>query len=73
MKRYDRPHTLFYLDPPYWETEGYGVPFPWEEYEAMAERMRNLQGKAVLSINDHPAIRGKRSANDTLAPSMTAC
>lgn len=57
VKRYDRPHTLFYLDPPYWETEGYGVPFPWEEYEAMAERMRNLQGKAVLSINDHPAIR----------------
>lgn len=57
MKRYDRPHTLFYLDPPYWETEGYGVPFPWTEYEAMADRMRNLQGKAVLSINDHPAIR----------------
>lgn len=57
IKRYDRPHTLFYLDPPYWETEGYGVPFEWEEYLAMAEILRNLQGKAVLSINDHPAIR----------------
>ena len=31
IRRYDRPHTLFYLDPPYWETEGYGVPFPWEQ------------------------------------------
>lgn len=57
IKRYDRQHTLFYLDPPYWETEGYGVPFEWSEYMAMAELMRNVQGKVVLSINDHPAIR----------------
>lgn len=57
IKRYDRPHTLFYLDPPYWETEGYGVPFEWSEYMAMAELMRSVQGKVVLSINDHPAIR----------------
>ncbi len=26
VHRYDRPHTLFYLDPPYLETAGYGVP-----------------------------------------------
>lgn len=29
-------HTLFYLDPPYWQTEGYGVPCGTEEYEQMA-------------------------------------
>ncbi len=57
MRRYDRPHTLFYLDPPYWQTEGYGVPFAWEEYEALASTFKTLQGKAVLSINDHPDIR----------------
>lgn len=57
VRRYDRAHTLFYLDPPYWETEGYGVPFVWSEYEAMAELMRSLKGKAILSINDHPDIR----------------
>lgn len=57
LKRYDRPHTFFYLDPPYWQTEGYGVPFPFSEYQAMAEAMRNLKGKALLSINDHPDIR----------------
>jgi len=57
MRRYDRAHTLFYLDPPYWQTEGYGVPFPWSEYEAMASTLKLLQGKAILSINDHPDVR----------------
>ncbi len=57
MKRYDRPHTLFYMDPPYWQTAGYGVEFGWGEYEAMASTMRNLKGKAIMSINDHPDVR----------------
>lgn len=57
VRRYDRPHTLFYCDPPYWQTEGYGVAFPWEEYEALAEAIREVQGQMVLSINDHPDIR----------------
>lgn len=54
---YDRPHTLFYLDPPYWETEGYGFEFGFEEYERMAEMLGQLQGKAIVSLNDHPDIR----------------
>lgn len=57
IDRYDRPHTLFYLDPPYYETEGYGVPFPFAEYEKMAERLRSLKGRAIVSLNDHPDIR----------------
>lgn len=57
IDRYDRPHTLFYLDPPYWQTEGYGVPFPFGQYELMAQRLATLKGKAILSINDHPDIR----------------
>lgn len=57
IDRYDRPHTLFYLDPPYWQTEGYGVPFPWDQYELMAAKLRQIKGKAVVSINDHPDIR----------------
>jgi len=32
---YDCPHTLFYMDPPYWQTEGDGVPFEWAQYEAI--------------------------------------
>ncbi|UOD30689.1 DNA adenine methylase [Massilia violaceinigra] len=57
MERYDRPHTFFYLDPPYWQTGGYGVEFGLQEYEKMAGLMARLQGKAILSLNDHPDIR----------------
>lgn len=58
IDRYDRPRTLFYLDPPYVETTGYGVPFGPEQYEGLAARMRQMSGKAVLSINDHAIVRG---------------
>ncbi|XAI95412.1 hypothetical protein [Leptolyngbya phage Lsp-JY19] len=57
VARYDRPTTLFLLDPPYWETEGYGVDFGWEQYEALATALRGLKGHAILTINDHPRIR----------------
>lgn len=57
IERYDRPGTLFLLDPPYWQTEGYGVPFGWEQHEALAGALRSLKGRAILTINDHPDIR----------------
>lgn len=57
VERYDRPSTLFFLDPPYWQTEGYGVPFGFEQYEKLAELMAGLRGAAVLTINDHPDMR----------------
>lgn len=57
MERYDRPHTFFYLDPPYWETEGYGVDFGLDQYEKMAVMLRRLKGRAIVSLNDHPDIR----------------
>jgi DNA adenine methylase len=57
IEKYDREYTLFYLDPPYWQTEGYGVPFGIEQYQVMAQIMRSMKGKAILSINDHPDIQ----------------
>ncbi|AWF66754.1 DNA adenine methylase [Pseudomonas aeruginosa] len=58
IRRYDREQTLFYLDPPYWQTSGYapGV-FPLEQYHAMADLARTVKGRMVISINDHPDIR----------------
>lgn len=57
VTRYDRPHTFFYMDPPYFETAGYGNDFPIEEYVKMAEALRVLKGRAIVSLNDHPEIR----------------
>ncbi|MGE4243519.1 DNA adenine methylase [Ramlibacter sp.] len=57
IERYDRPHTLFYCDPPYWGTEGYGVGFGLEQYDRMAELLRTMQGKAIVSVNDIPEMR----------------
>lgn len=57
IRRYDRPHTLFYLDPPYWGTEGYGVEFGLEQYARMAELARSIKGHMVISVNDIPEMR----------------
>lgn len=57
IERYDRPHTLFYLDPPYWGTEGYGVDFGLEQYDRMAQLLRTIKGKAAVSVNDIPEMR----------------
>ena len=57
FERYDRPVSLFYCDPPYWDTEGYGVAFPLEEYEALAAHALAARGSVVISLNDHPEMR----------------
>ncbi len=57
IAKYDRPHTLFYCDPPYWQTEGYGVEFGIDQYDRMAELARTIKGKMVISVNDIPAMR----------------
>ncbi|MEQ1260501.1 DNA adenine methylase [Acinetobacter pittii] len=55
--KYDREHTFFYADPPYLDTAGYGIDFPLDQYELLAEKMKNCKGKVMLSINDHEKIR----------------
>ncbi|KAF0205480.1 MAG: DNA adenine [Gallionellaceae bacterium] len=57
IKKYDRDHTLFYCDPPYWGTAGYGVDFGIEQYTHMAELARSIKGKMVISVNDIPEMR----------------
>ena len=57
FKRYDRVHTLFYLDPPYYGTVGYGVEFGIEQYDEMAALAKSMKGKCIISVNDIPAMR----------------
>lgn len=59
LRRYDRPETLFYLDPPYWGNEtdyGEGV-FGREDFERLAESLASLKGPWLLSLNDVPGVR----------------
>jgi DNA adenine methylase len=56
IERYDRPHTLFYCDPPYWGTEGYGVEFGLENYAQMAKLARTIKGKMIISVNNIPEM-----------------
>ncbi|QWF72330.1 DNA adenine methylase [Methylomonas paludis] len=57
IRRYDRPHSLFYCDPPYWGTTGYGVDFEFENYELMAELAKTITGRMIISVNDIPEMR----------------
>lgn len=57
IKKYDREHTLFYCDPPYWQTEGYGVDFAFENYIQLAELAKNIKGKMIISVNDIKEMR----------------
>jgi DNA adenine methylase len=57
LQRYDRPTTLFYLDPPYFRRKLYRFNFSDSDFEGMEQRLRNLSGRFVLSLNDVPEVR----------------
>jgi DNA adenine methylase len=57
LKKYDRPLTFFYLDPPYWNRPYYKFNFEEKDYVEMAERLKGINGKFLLSLNDLPEIR----------------
>jgi DNA adenine methylase len=57
LRRYDRPTTLFYLDPPYFGRKLYRFNFSDADFTELERRLRNLRGKFVLSLNDLPEIR----------------
>ncbi|MFC3674647.1 DNA adenine methylase [Ferrovibrio xuzhouensis] len=59
VSRWDRPGTLFYCDPPYWNCEtdyGAGV-FGKDDFERLAQVLAGISGRFILSINDAPEIR----------------
>lgn len=63
IARYDRPGTLFYLDPPYYGSEGdygddAGKPlFDRSQFEGMASQLATISGRFILSLNDCPEVR----------------
>ncbi|HVB35585.1 MAG TPA: DNA adenine methylase [Patescibacteria group bacterium] len=57
LKVYDRPTSLFYLDPPYYGRKLYRYNLDPKDFATMAERLGRLKGKFILSLNDLPEVR----------------
>jgi len=58
LRRYDRPDALFFVDPPYWGSEGdYGPTFARADFERLAAALHRLKGRFLLTINDRPETR----------------
>ena len=59
IRRFDRPDTLFYLDPPYHGTEHfYGKEsFTRGMFKGLAEQLASISGSFILTINDVPDMR----------------
>ena len=59
IERFDRSHTFFYLDPPYYKREdwyGKGI-FHRDDFAKLRNILNAIQGKFIMSINDTPEIR----------------
>jgi DNA adenine methylase len=57
LDRYDRSHTFFYLDPPYYGMKVYRLNFQQKDFEALAQTLARIKGWFMMSLNDHPEVR----------------
>lgn len=58
IKHYDKEDVLFYLDPPYYETEHYyGDLFSIEDHKKLRDILGNIKGKFILSYNNCTYIK----------------
>lgn len=58
LKTYDRKDALFYLDPPYYQTENYYPDrFMPEDHVRLKKSLEKLEGRFLLSYNDCEYIR----------------
>ena len=73
IMQYDRPNTMFYLDPPYYETEDYyeDVGFTKEDHIRLKSALMQISGKFLLSYNDCPFIRELYSVDGIMIESVT--
>lgn len=57
IDKYDREYSFFFCDPPYFETAGYNNEFGEEQHLILRDKLINLRGKFLLTINDHEKVR----------------
>ena len=57
IKKYDSKNTLFYCDPPYFKMEDYYIKeFGRDEHLKLANTLKSIKGKFVLSYYDFPEL-----------------
>jgi DNA adenine methylase len=73
LTRYDRPGTLFYLDPPYYGCENdYGRDlFDRAQFAQMADHLRTLKGRFLSSTITPTCGGSSRASRSTRCPCAT--
>lgn len=57
IPKYDRPETFFFIDPPYYKAPEYRYNMALDDYLKMADLLKGIEGKFLLTINDRPEMR----------------
>jgi DNA adenine methylase len=59
IRRFDKPHTFFYVDPPYYGCENYYGEsiFKRKDFGKLRDVLKCIKGKFMMSINDAKEIR----------------
>jgi DNA adenine methylase len=58
LEHYDSEDTFFYCDPPYYETAfPLGLSFSHAQHKELRDRLMELKGGWLLTINDTPEVR----------------
>ena len=57
IRRYDQPRAFHFCDPPYLGTCGYAEGFTQDDHARLAETLNGIEGRFLVTVNDHPAIR----------------
>lgn len=74
IKKYDSRTTLFYLDPPYVDTERYynsnNVEFKKEDHLRLAHVLKRIKGRFVLSYYEHKFVRANYKQYSILSKNM---
>jgi DNA adenine methylase len=52
LERFDRPTTFYFLDPPYVGLSWYRLNFTDDDFRELADRLRSIRGKFLMTIND---------------------
>lgn len=57
IPKYDRPHTFFFLDPPYWNIPAYNYDFNGDDFVDLEKVLSGMKGRFLMTINDTPEVR----------------